>query len=195
MLQDCVKRVTKAFDRYIQRDSKGKHSGRPRFKSKNRYRTFTYPQAKDDWLIGNKIKLPKLGLIKYISHRPIPQGFRLKTTSVTKKADGYYLTLIVEDKSVTEFEPNTVPNEDKSIAIDLGIEKFYYHSLGNYVLPQKHLRKSEEKLTKLQRKLTDNNLSRKAKKLIRRAIASLHQKIARQRERGNTFNHERNNKH
>ena len=182
VLQDCVKRVKKAFDRYIKGDSKGKRSGRPRFKSKNRYRTFTYPQAKDDWLIGNKIKLPKLGLIKYISHRPIPQGFRLKTASVTKKADGCYLTLIVEEQSVPKFEPDTVPNEDNSIAIDLGLEKLYYDSLGNYVLPQKHLRKSEEKLTKLQRKLADNNRSTKAKKLILRAIAKLHQKIARQRE-------------
>ena len=182
VLQDCVKRVKKAMNRYIQGDSKGKRSGRPRFKSKNRYRTFTYPQAKNDWLAGNKIKLPKLGLIKYICHRPIQEGFQVKTASVTKKADGYYLTLIVEDKSVPDFEPDLVPTEDNSLAIDLGLEKLYFDSNGNYVLPQKHLRKSEEKLAKLQRKLADTNRSRKAKKLIRRAIAKLHQKIARQRE-------------
>ena len=92
------------------------------------------------------------------------------------------MTLIVEDKSVPDFEPDTIPNEDNSLAIDLGLEKLYFDSLGNYVLPQKHLRKSEEKLAKLQRKLVDNNRSRKAKKLLRRAIAKLHQKIARKRE-------------
>ncbi len=182
VLQNCVKRVKLAFDRYIQKNSKGKRSGRPRFKSKNRYRTFTYPQAKNDWLIGNKIKLPKLGLIKYICHRPIPEGFKIKTASITKKADGYYLTLIVEDKSIPEFKPDITPTEDNSLAIDLGLEKLYFDSLGNYVLPQKHLRKSEEKLAKLQRKLADNSRGKKAKKLIGRAIAKLHQKIARERE-------------
>ena len=182
VLQDCVKRVKLAFERYVKGDSKGKRSGKPRFKSRNRYRTFTFPQAKDNWLLGNKIKLPKLGLIKYICHRPIQSGFQVKTASVTKKADGYYLTLIVEDKSVPEFEPDIIPNEDNSLAIDLGLEKLYVDSLGNQVLPQKYLRKSEEKLAKLQRKLVDNNRSRKAKKLIRRNIARLHQKIVRQRK-------------
>ena len=182
VLQDCVKRVKLAFDKYIKGNSKGKRSGKPRFKSKNRYRTFTFPQAKNTWLIDNKIKLPKLGLIKYICHRKIPDGFKIKTASITKKADGYYLTLIAEDKNVPEFEPDTVATENNSIAIDLGLEKLYVDSLGNQVLPQKYLRKSEEKLAKLQRKLADNNRSKKAKKLIRQAIARLHQKIARQRK-------------
>lgn len=182
VLQDCVKRVKLAFDRYIQGDCQGKRSGRPRFKSKNRYRTLNYPQAKNNWLIGNKIKLPKLGLIKYICHRPISQGFNIKTASITKKADGYYLTLIVEDKSLPDFEFDIVPTAANSLAIDLGLEKLYVDSLKNQVLPQKHLRKSEDKLAKLQRKLADTNRGKKAKKLIRRAIAKLHQKIARQRE-------------
>ena len=182
VLQDCVKRVKLAFDRYIKGDSKGKRSGKPRFKGRNRYRTFSFPQAKNNWLKGNKIKLPKLGLIKYICHRSIPEGFKLKTASVTKKVDGYYLTLIVEDKSIPDFEPDTVITEENSLAIDLGLEKLYVDSLGHQVLPQKYLRKSEDKLANLQRKLADNNRSRKAKKLIRRAIAKLHLKIARQRK-------------
>ena len=143
---------------------------------------FIFPQAKDNWLIDNKIKLPKLGLIKYICHRQITAGFKVKTASITKKADGYYLTLIVEDKSVPKFEPDIIATEDNSLAIDLGLEKLYVDSLGNQVLPQKYLRKSEEKLAKLQRKLADNNRSRKAKKLIQRGIAKLHLKIARQRK-------------
>ncbi|MGB5711115.1 MAG: transposase [Waterburya sp.] len=182
VLQDCVKRVKLAFERYIKGDSKGKRSGKPRFKGSNRYRTFTFPQAKDNWLMDNKIKLPKLGLIKYVCHRPIPEGFKVKTASITKKADGYYLTLIAEDKSVPDFEPDIIPNEDNSIAIDLGLEKLYFDSTGNYVLPQKHLRSAEEKLAKLQRKLADDTRSKKSKKLIRLAIAKLHQKISRQRK-------------
>lgn len=182
VLQDCVKRVKLAFERYIKGDLKGKRSGKPRFKLKNRYRTFTFPQAKDTWLVDNKIKLPKLGLIKYVCHRQISSGFKIKTASVTRKADGYYLTLIAEDKSVPEFEPDIVATEDNSIAIDIGLEKLYVDSLGNQVLPQKYLRKSEIKLAKLQRKLTDNNRSKKAKKLVRRAIAKLHLKIARARK-------------
>jgi putative transposase len=200
VLQDCVKRVKLAFDRYIQGDCQGKRSGKPRFKSKNRYRTFTFPQAKDSWLTGNKINFPKLGLIKFVCHRPIQEGFqtrnapagkllnsiqenlRVKTASITKKADGYYVTFIVEDKTVPEFVLNTIATEENSLAIDLGLEKLYTDNLDNRVLPEKYLRKSEDKLAKLQHNLADESRSRKAKKLIRRAIARLHQKISRQRK-------------
>jgi putative transposase len=37
VLQDVVKRVKIAFDRFIKGDSNGKRSGRPRFKQRNRY--------------------------------------------------------------------------------------------------------------------------------------------------------------
>ncbi len=182
VLQDAVKRVDRAFERYIKGDFKKKRSGKPRFKSKNRYKTFTYTQAKDNWIIGNKIKLPKLGLIKFVCHRKIQDGFAIKTASVTKKADGYYLTLIAEDKTIPEFEVDILPTETNSLAIDLGLEKLYTDSTRNKVFPQKHFRKSEDKLAKLQRKLADDSRSKKAKKLIRKSVAKLHLKISRQRK-------------
>ena len=85
VLQDAVRRVQLAFDRFKKGDFKGKRSGKPRFKNKSRYRTFTYPQAKDDWIQGNKIKFPKLGLIKFIQHRSFNDGCTIKTASITKK--------------------------------------------------------------------------------------------------------------
>ncbi len=181
VLQDAVKRVQLAFDRFLKGDFKGKRSGKPRFKNHNRYRTFTYPQAKDNWIQGNKIKFPKLGLIKFISHRCFNDGCTVKTASITKKADGYYVTLIVEDKSILDFEPDITPTENNSIAIDCGLEKLYVDDEGNQVLPRKLFRKAEEKLAKLQRKLADDKPKKKAKRLIRQKIAKLHQKIARHR--------------
>ena len=182
VLQDAVKRVKLAFDRFLKGDFQGKRSGKPRFKPKNRYRTFTYPQAKDKWLTDNKINLPKLGAIKFVKHRELPSASKVKTASVTKKADGYYLTLIVEDKTIPDFEPDTIPTKDNSIGIDLGLEKLLVDSTNEHILTEKHFRKIEEKLGKLQSKLADANRGKKAKKLIRQRIAKLHQKIARQRK-------------
>ncbi|MFM6134504.1 MAG: RNA-guided endonuclease TnpB family protein, partial [Sphaerospermopsis kisseleviana] len=95
--------------RFLKGDSNGKRSGRPRFKSRDRYRTFTYPQIKNGCLQGNLINLPMLGKIKVILHRAIPDGFKIKTASVTKKADGYYLTLSLEDTSVPTIKPDFNP--------------------------------------------------------------------------------------
>jgi len=51
---------------------------------------------KEGCLQGNLINLPMFGKVKVILHRPIPDGFKIKTASVTKKADGYYLTLSLD---------------------------------------------------------------------------------------------------
>ena len=182
VLQDCVKRVKLAFDRYIKGNSSGSRSGRPRFKNRNRYRTFTFPKIKDENLTGNQIKLPKLGVLEFIKSRDIENGFKLKTVSLSRKADGYYITFSVEDKSVPDLEIDTIPTELNTVGIDLGLEKLYVDSFNNRALPQKHLRKSELKLAKLQRKLEDFSRSKKAKRLVQRAISKLHQKIARQRK-------------
>ena len=182
VLQDCVKRVKLAFERFIVGDSKGKRSGKPRFKNRARYRTLTFPSVPSKNLMGSRIKLPKLGVLRFIKSRTIATGFKPKTASITRKADGYYLNLSVEDKSVPNVELDIIPNESNTTGIDVGLEKLYVDSNNNQANPQKHLRKSESKLANLQRKLDDNTRSKKAKKLVRRAITRLHQKIARQRK-------------
>lgn len=182
VLQDCVKRVNLAFDRFESGDSKGNRSGRPRFKNKARYRTFTFPKVPDKNLVESTIKLPKLGVLKFHNSRDIESGFKLKTVSVTRKADGYYVNLSVEDKSIPEIEIDTVATLSNTIGIDVGLEKLYVDSNENQALPQRHLRKSQSKLAKLQRKLEDKTRSVKAKRLVRRAISRLHQKIARARK-------------
>lgn len=182
VLQDCVKRVKLAFERFLAGDFLGNKSGRPRFKNKSRYRTFTFPSVPDKNLVKNTIKLPSFGVLKFIKSRNIASGFKLKTVSITRKADGYYLSLSVEDKSVPEVKLDTIPTEFNTTGIDVGLEKLYVDSNNNQALPQKHLRSSESKLAKLQRKLEDKNRSKKAKKLVLRAISRLHQKIARQRK-------------
>src|SRR4028118_2085197 len=106
VLQDVVKRVKSAFDRFLKGDSNKKRSGRPRFKQRSRYRTFTYPQIKEGCLQHNLINLPMFGKVKVILHRPLPNGFKVKTVSVTKKADGYYVTLSLSDETVPEIKPD-----------------------------------------------------------------------------------------
>jgi putative transposase len=120
--QDVVKRVKVTFDRFLKGDSNGKRSGRPRFKPRSRYRTFTYPQVKDGCLQNNLINLPMLGKVKVVLHRSIPDGFKIKTVSITKKADGYYLTLSLEDSTVPEIKADF--NPQKIVGIDVGLKEF-----------------------------------------------------------------------
>lgn len=179
VLQDMVKRVGKAFDRFIKGDKGGKGSGKPRFKGKTRYRTFTYPQAKDDWREGNQLKLPKIGRVKFIQHRPLPDGFDLKTVSITLKADGWYVTFSLEDKSSPEQPVAEIePTEANSIGVDAGLEYFIACSDGSTKQPPKFYRQAQENLAALQAKRDASAKGSKPRRKLNERIAKIHQRIA-----------------
>lgn len=152
VLQDIVKRVKATFDRFLKGDSNGKRSGKPRFKSRNRYRTFTYPQIKDSCLQGNLINLPMFGKVKVVLHRPLLDGFKIKTASVTKKADGFYVTLSLEDATVPTVKPDI--NPDLIVGIDLGLKEFLTTSDNEVVAIPQHYRKAQKRLRVVQKKVS-----------------------------------------
>ena len=176
VLQEVPKKVELAFDRWLKGDSSGKKSGKPRFKGKGQYKTFTYPQFKQHHFVNNKIKLPKIGDIKVIVHRPIPDGFDIKTVSVTKKADGYYVTLSLDDKTVPEIKPDF--NPDNIVGIDMGLINFLVTSDNERIAAPKFLRKSERKLKSAQRRVSrKTSCSNRRKKAIKK-LGIQHKKVA-----------------
>ena len=182
VLQDMVKRVDLAFDRFIKGDSSGKRSGKPRFKGKNRYRTFCYPQMKDEHIQGHWVFLPKIGWANFIQHRPIPRGFSVKQALITKKADGWYVTFTLEDKSIPALpKPDISPAWGNSLGVDAGLEYFVACSDGSLIDPPKFYRRSEDKLATLQSKRDERVKGSKSRRKLNERVARLHQKIARQR--------------
>lgn len=181
VLQDCVNRVKLTFDRFLTGDSNGNKSGRPRFKGKNRYRSFTYTQINNEDIQGNRINLSKIGWVKIILHRPLPDGFKTKTAVVTHKPDGWYVTLTLEDVSVPCSFCEIMPTEDNSIGIDVGLKKFLADSGKSFEPIPQHFRRAEVRLTKLQQKASARKKGSRARKLLNRKVAKLHQKVARQR--------------
>ncbi|NMG07578.1 helix-turn-helix domain-containing protein [Brasilonema sp. UFV-L1] len=111
ILQDICKRVDKGFERYIIGDCDGKRSGKPRLKTEASFRTMTFATANNDWIkLVRKnwfyLRLPKIAVVKVRMHRPLPNGFKLKQVSVTKKVDGWYMQMVLEDTSVPDFNPD-----------------------------------------------------------------------------------------
>jgi putative transposase len=182
VLQDCVERVKKAFDRYLKGDKTNKTSGKPRFKGVGRYRSFTYTQMKQDCLSNGFVNLPKIGKVKLIQHRELPSGFTIKTATITKKADGYYLTLSLEDKSVPVITIDTIPTLENTIGIDMGLKSFLVTSEGEEIEIQRHYRKAQKRLRVKQKKVSRK---KKGSKNRRKAVAKLgrvHQKVANKRK-------------
>ncbi len=186
VLQNCVERVQKAFDRSRQRDGvlwiKGDCNGsRPRFRGVGQYRSFTFPQMKQGCIQGKFINLPKIGIAKLILHRPIPDGFRIKTATLAKKADGYYITLSLQDSSVPKLRPE-LPTLENTIGIDMGLQSFLVTDEGEPIEILRHYRKAQKKLKRLQRSLSRKKKGSNPREKALKRVAKAHLKVVNQRK-------------
>ena len=181
-LQDVVARVEKAFDRWLKGDCNGKRSGKPRFKGQGRYRSITFPDPiKPEHIKGRFVQLPKIGKLKLILHRPLPDGFKIKTAAIIRKADGYYITLSLQDASVPTLTPD-IPNLENTIGIDMGLKAFLVDDSGQDKLIPQHYRQAEKRLKRLQRSLSRKHKgSNRRRKAVKR-VAKAHLKVSNQRQ-------------
>ncbi len=173
---EVPKRVEVAFDKWLAGDSNGKKSGRPRFKARGQYKTFTYPQFKQHHFADGKIMLSKIGDVKVIVHRQIPDGFEIKTASVTKKSDGYYVTLSLDDKTVPTIKPDF--NPENIVGIDVGLIDFYVASDNTKIVAPKFLRKAERRLESAQRKVSRRKQGSNRRKKAITKLGKQHKKVA-----------------
>lgn len=189
-LQDVCKRVDLAFGRFIKGDSNGNRSGKPRFKNVARYRTMkiegqaiTIERVEKDWLFVSFSKLK--GWVKVRLHRPLPEGFTLKNALLTLKADGWYLSICLEDPNVPEFTPDEiVPTWENTIGLDAVLhEDNYLATSENTKLPAlKSFRKSEQRLAQVSRRKAVKKKGSRARRKLAKREAREHQRIARARK-------------
>ncbi len=150
----------------------------------------TFSTANNDWIkLVRKnwiyIRLPKLGVVKVRMHRSIPDGFTIKQASVTRKVDGWFIQLILEDFSVPEFTPDQVsPNWDNSIGLDAVLHEDVYlaTSEGEKLPSLKPLRKNQAKLDRISTKRNKRKRGSKSRRKLAKKEAKQHQKIARSRQ-------------
>ncbi len=174
------------MDNFTQPDKNGKTSGRQKFKGKHYYNSFSYPQLSNTNIVKNAngrycINLPKIGLVPFVYNRAIPGGFKVKTGTVIREADGWYISFTIEDKAVPLEVAEIQPTEDDSKGIDLGLLHYAVTSDGEFIEVPKFFRLSEDRLSRLQVRLAKKQKHSKPWKILKRKIAKLHQLIARQR--------------
>lgn len=173
VLQNVLSRVDLAFKGFFRRIRvKGEKSGFPRFKSKDRYDSFCFPQS-GFFLKGNRVELSKIGLIKVKFHRNIPANAEIKTCTVKREGESWYVIFVCDIKSITVNKKVIT----SAVGIDLGLTDFAVLSNGVEVKNQKYLKRSEIELKETQRKYSKG----KSKK-VKRKLTRLHRKVANQRK-------------
>ncbi|MEH2297390.1 RNA-guided endonuclease InsQ/TnpB family protein [Nostoc sp.] len=182
--QQNLMRLDKAWKRWLTPDKNGKRGGRPRFKKPGDISSFTFPRVNHPkagaYLTGNVLKLSKIGKIEVILHRQIPDGFEIKQATILVKADGWYCSFSLEDKTV----PAVLPIEEIKTAtgIDVGLEKFLTTANGLSIAVPQYYRKAQATLARQQRQLARLTKGSKNYQKQSNKVARLHLHTARQRK-------------
>lgn len=184
VLQDVILRVERAFQAFFRRRSSGQTPGYPRFKGRDRYDSFTYPDGAGWKLEGNTLHLTKIGDIKIKLHRPLIGT--IKTVTIKREVDQWYVVFSCE---VPEQAKLPVSYED--VGIDLGVTHVATLSNGEMIEHPRYYRRAKNTLEKRQQALSRKKKGSHRRERAKRLIGKAHRKIARQRK---DFHHKQSRK-
>jgi putative transposase len=175
VLQDVLRRLDRAYQNFFEG-----RAGCPKFRNRDNYRSFTYPQVdvvRETFRREGFVYLSKIGFVKVIVHRPF-ESDKVFQINVIRRSNKWYANLTVELP-----DPEQTPvGFESSVGVDMGLFHFYALSDGTTVDTPRCLRKSEQKLAKLQRQLSRKKKGSKNRRKAKAKVAKCHKKIANQRK-------------
>lgn len=174
--------------------------GFPKFKNRSNFRSFQY-KPNDVFLKsflprgnpaigtfrkikGSKVYLPSVGWMRFHNSRSIPEGFSIRTVTIWAKADGWYMSVRIEDKSVPDFLTPDDIDIKTVVGLDMGIGKLVYCSDGSVINNPKFATcKSAKRTLKIrQRRVSRKKKGSLNKRKHQQILSRLQQKIASRRE-------------
>lgn len=169
-LQQSLRDLDRGFKNFF--DKRAKH---PQFKSKhNNHQSYrTINQEDNIRIVGNHIKLPKLGFVKIKKSMDVGH---INNVTIERTPTGKYFVVLNVD-----FEPQPMQNKGGTIGIDVGIKEFYSDSNGNIVKNPKYLEKSMRILAREQKRLSRKQKGSSNRNKQRIKVARLHEKVTNQR--------------
>jgi putative transposase len=164
----------------------GEKAGFPRFKGRNRYRyryryryhyhSFTYKEYGNGVPLDNGcLVLSKIGRIRVHWSRPL-EGTP-KTVTVSKEADGWYVSL-----SCAEVLAHPLPPTGQETGIDLGLESFATLADGSRILTPGYYRSAERYLATCQRRVSKRKKGSARRRKAVCWLAKAQQRVRRQRQ-------------
>ncbi|MFD1773101.1 IS200/IS605 family element RNA-guided endonuclease TnpB [Paenibacillus rhizophilus] len=147
-LQSALKHLADAYKRYFE-----KQNDAPCFKSKkNPVQSYTTQiqrksQSPEVSIAGSRIKLPKLGWVKFAKSREVIG--RIMHATIRRNPSGKYFVSVL-----AETEVQALPPVHSEVGIDVGLKDFAVLSSGEVFGNPKFFRTLENKLAKAQRKLS-----------------------------------------
>ena len=167
--QEIAHRVEGAIWRFCRLRKISNRAGFPRFKSMDRMKSIAYVQK--GFCLGAKLKVTPFGEINIIKHREI-EG-RVKTLSLKRESSGKWFAIFCVEEQAKAVKLN----EGLHVGIDLGLQTFATLSDGNKIANPRHIRKYEERLAFLQKRLWRKSRGSRNRRKAKLKFARMYEKM------------------
>lgn len=141
------------------------------------FKSFSYKRGHVKIKVS-KIYLPKICWMRFYNLRSIPDGFDIRTVRVKQKADGWYVSVRIENKTVADF-PIIPDSEIKTITgSEMGLTKLVYLSDGSVAHPRFATNKNTTGLMGVrQQRVSHQQKESKNRSKAQLKVTALHNKI------------------
>ena len=166
LYQVVLKDLVRAYKNFFE-----KRADFPTFKKKGVSSSFCFPQGCELDAGNSRIRLPKLGWIRYRKSRAV-EG-TIKNITVSCVAGKWYASIQTEREVAQPVHPST-----SIVGLDAGVTLFATLSDGTMFEPVNAFRKNAAKLAKFQRRLSRKTKFSSNWKKQKQKISRLHQRVA-----------------
>ncbi len=183
-LQETVRRVDRAFKNFYVRLKKGLPAGLPRFKSKSRFKSFTFPGPAGWKYLGGRgkkhvLKVTNLGLLKMRGRPRVPLGMGQPRCLTVKKKGHRWLAIVSVRLPIKLLERKRI--SFGKVGVDPGSFHLVTLSNGEKIRTPEFLEQNLRRLKSLQRVLSRKVKGSNRYSKTMRLLARLHEKITNQR--------------
>ena len=167
-LQSSLKDLESALKNFF-----AKRANFPKFKKKGSKESFRFPQGCKLEQHNNRIRLPKIGWVRYRNSRSSCKVLgKIKNVTVSQKCGKWYVSI------QTEFEREIPTPKGGEIGIDMGVVRFATLSDGTFFEPVNAFKTLKGKLAKLQKQFKHKTKFSKNWQKLKAKISRLHHKIS-----------------
>jgi len=169
-IQDITDRIDRAYRLFFSNLKHGIKTNPPHFQKTSKYRSFTTKQAGYKFHDSNKVRI---GVKEFAYWNSRDFDGKIKTLTVKRKNNGYYIYVVVEQEAQIE----NIAKSGKIVGFDFSLKNFLVSSDGSDCSMPKLLQRNLNSLRNLSRKYSKS----KGKRGSLRTLQKMHEKVTNQR--------------
>lgn len=180
-LQETVRRVDRAYQGFFRRIKAGDKPGFPRFKSRDRFDSFTYPDPAGWKVLEKRVRISNLGSIAMRGKPRVALAHGEPRTLTIRHKNGKWYAVVGVRYPMSVLARNCV-SRTRVVGIDMGCSSLAVTSDGYMIENPRHLLRAKVKLQAVQKNLSRKKKGSNRRKKAKRAVARTHEQVRNRRK-------------